>query len=167
MPSITKYAKLWTGLLVLLAVPACSSQPNLPPMAAVTELGATARPAKGPDCYMPVLSAEPAVDFQKIAIVDGWGSLGQSRSAVLDVVKRKACETGADALVVLDAATQDKRKLVYEGAPNPMRGSQTADQAPGDYLLDREQVPAIGSVGHPGIYVDAVAIIYIKPESRN
>ena len=29
--------------------------------------------------------------------------------------------------------------------------------------MDREKVPDIGSVGHPGTYVDAVAIIYIDP----
>jgi hypothetical protein len=82
---------------------------------------------------------------------------------VLEEVKRKACETGADALLVLSGTQQNTRKLVYQGAPNPARGSGTADQIPGDYLIDQEKVPDIGAVGHPGTYVDAIAIIYTNP----
>src|SRR5262249_53228132 len=114
------------------------------------------------NCYMPVLYADPTVDYKKIAIVDGWGSLKSSEDQVLESVKRKACETGADAVLLLSKDRQESRKLVYEGAPNPARNSQTAGQNQGDYLNDREKAAEIGAVGHRGIYVDAVAIIYTE-----
>jgi hypothetical protein len=148
---------------LVLAAAGCFLDQNLPPSATVTEIEPTTRPARSPDCYMPVLYADPTVDYKKIAIVDGWGSLKASQEQVLEVVKRKACETGADALLILNGTEQTNRKLLYEGAPNPMRNSGTANQVPGDYLIDREKVPDIGSVGHPGTYVDAVAIIYTDP----
>lgn len=168
MSAITKYAKPWIVIWLAVAASACLfSQPSYPPTATVTEIEPSTRPARSPDCNMPVLRSDPTVDYQKIAIVDGWGSLKFSKDQVMDVVKRKACETGADALLVIDSTEQNTRKLLYEGAPNPMRNSQTADQVPGDYLIDREKVPDVGSVGHPGTYVDAVAIIYTDQAAQH
>lgn len=166
MISNGNYPRLLFGLLLLIAASACSSEPNLPPEATVTDIEPVSRPAKDPNCYMPVLYADPTVDYRKVAIVDGWGSLKSSQEQVLDVVKRKACETGADALLLLSKTQQDARKLVYEGVPNPARNSQTAAQNQGDYLNDREKAAEIGAVGHRGIYVDAVAIIYTDSGSK-
>jgi hypothetical protein len=167
MSAIINYAKPWIVLWLLVAASGCVlNQPSYPPSATVTEIEPSTRPARSPDCNMPVLRADPTVDYQKIAIVDGWGSLKYSQDQVLDVVKRKACETGADALLVISATAQDPQKILYEGAPNPAHTSQTADQAQGDYILDREHVPSVGSVGHPGTYVDTVAIIYTDPAAR-
>jgi hypothetical protein len=166
MSAIIKYARLWIVLWLAAAASACYSQPTYPPSATVTEIQPSTRPARSPDCNMPVLRVDPTVDYQKIAIVDGWGSLRYSEDEVMDVVKRKACETGADALLVIDSTQQENHKILYEGAPNPAHTSQSADQAQGDYILDREKVPEIGSVGHPGTYVDAVAIIYTDPAVR-
>ena len=163
LPSLLPLCLLFT---LVLAAGCFFEQPSLPPSATVTEIEPTTRPAKSPDCHMPVLYADPTVDYKKVAIVDGWGSLKFSEEQVLEVVKRKACETGADALLILTGTQQNTRKLLYEGAPNPARNSQTANQVPGDYLIDREKVPEIGSVGHPGTYVDAVAIIYTEPNAR-
>jgi hypothetical protein len=161
-----KYQRLLIGLMLTVAAFACSAEPNLPPVATVTEIEPVSRPAKAPNCYMPVIYADPAVDYKKIAIVDGWGSLKFSQEQVLEVVKSKACETGADALLLLSKTQQESRKLVYEGVPNPARNSQTASQNQGDYLNDREKAPEIGAVGHRGTYVDAVAIIYTDPNPR-
>ncbi len=165
MTSKTKYSRLLLSLLLIVAASACSAEPTQPPMATVTPIEPVTRPAKDPNCYMPVIYADPTVDYKKIAIVDGWGSLKFSQGQVLDVVKRKACETGADALLLLSNTQQESRKLVYEGAPNPARNSQTAAQNQGDYLNDREKAPEIGAVGHRGNYVDAVAIIYTEPNA--
>ncbi len=163
----TKYLRLLLSVLLMVAVWACSAEPSQPPEATVTEIEPVTRPAKDPNCYMPVIYADPTVDYKKIALVDGWGSLKFSQEQVLDAVKRKACETGADAVLVLSNTQQASRKLVYEGAPNPARNSQTADQVQGAYLIDREKAPDIGSVGHRGNYVDAVAIIYTTPDQEN
>jgi hypothetical protein len=153
-------------MLLMVSAWGCSAEPSQPPVATVTEIEPVTRPAKDPNCYMPVIYTDPTVDYKKVALVDGWSSLKFSQEQVLDAVKRKACETGADALLVLSNTQQESRKLVFEGAPNPARNSQTADQVQGEYLIDREKAPDIGSVGHRGNYVDAVAIIYLDSGSR-
>jgi hypothetical protein len=132
------------GLWMLVAVAACATEPTMPPTANVTEIETTTRAAKDPNCYMPVIYAEPTVDYRKIAIVDAWASLQYSQQQVLEEVKRKACETGADA------------RLAYG-----------ADAPPGDYIMDRERQPDIGGVGHRGTYVDAVAIVYTDSSSKH
>jgi hypothetical protein len=166
MRFIEKFAKPWTAMLMMLAASACLlNQPDVPPTATVTELATATRAAKSPNCYMPVLYAEPVVDFQKVALVDGWGSLKSSQAEVLEVVKRKACETGADALVVLTTTAQERHNLLYTAEPNPARQAG-ADTQVGDYINDREKIPEIGSVGHPGTYVDAIAIIYPAPGAK-
>jgi hypothetical protein len=71
MNAITRFAAPCIGLWLVVAVSACSSQPNTPPEATVTELEPTTRAAKDPNCYMPVINVEPVTDFRKIAIVDG------------------------------------------------------------------------------------------------
>lgn len=159
MTAIAKFARRWMGLWLLVAVAACT-EPAMAPTANVTEIETTTRPAKDPNCYMPVIYAEPTVDYRKIAIVDAWASLNYSQQQVLDEVKRKACETGADAVLVLSGAQQVTRRELYEGEPNPTRLAYGANAPPGDYIMDREKQPDIGGVGHRGTYVDAVAIVY-------
>jgi len=166
MTGIAKFVKPWIGLWLVVAAVACSTEPDMPPTAAVTEIETTSRPAKDPNCYMPIIYAEPTVDFRKIAIVDAWASLKYSEQQVLDEVKRKACETGADAVLVLSGTKQDNRRLLYTGAPNPTRLAYGADAPPGDYIMDREHQPDIGGVGHRGTYVDAIAIVYSNPGAQ-
>ena len=55
---------------------------------------------------MPVLRREPLGDFRKVAIVEGLGSVYASEADVLPVVRRRACETGADAIVILTSKSQ-------------------------------------------------------------
>jgi hypothetical protein len=145
----------------------CATEPNMPPTATVTEIETTSRPAKDPNCYMPIIYAEPTVDYTKIALVDAWASLEYSQQQVLDEVKRKACETGADAVLLVSGTQQVTRRLLYEGKPNPMRLAYGADAPPGDYINDREKQPDIGGVGHRGTYIDAVAIVYTNPSTAH
>ncbi len=163
MTAVTNFARFCLGLCFILALAACGAEPNTPPSATVTEIETTTRPAKDPNCYMPVIYAEPTVDYRKIAIVDAWASLKYSQAQVLEEVKRKACETGADAVLLLSGSQQEGRRLLYEGAPNPTRLAGGASTPPGDYIMDREKEAEVGSVGHRGTYIDAVAIIYAAP----
>jgi len=159
MDGMLKFASLCTGVLLLVAAAACT-EPNMPPTATVTEIETTTRAAKDPNCYMPVIYAEPTVDYRKIALVDAWASLKYSEQQVLEEVKRKACETGADAVLLLSHTQQITRQQLFEGAPNSARLAGGANGPPGDYIMDRERQPDIGGVGHRGTYVDAVAIVY-------
>jgi hypothetical protein len=168
MTGIAKLAKPWVAALgLMVALAACSTEPDMPPTATVTEIETPSRPAKDPNCYMPVIYAEPTVDYHKVAIVDAWASLQYSQQQVLDEIKRKACETGADAVLVLSGAKQETRRLLYEGAPNQMRLAYGANAPPGDYINDREHQPDIGGVGHRGTYVDAIAIVYTNPGAQS
>ncbi len=166
MTGIVKFVRPWMGLWLVVAAAGCATEPNMPPTATVTEIETTSRPAKDPNCYMPVIHAEPTVEYRKIAIVDAWASLKYSEQQVLDEVKRKACETGADAVLVLSGAQQVTRRQLYEGAPNPTRLAYGADAPPGDYIMDRERQNDIGGVGHRGTYVDAIAIVYSNPGTQ-
>ena len=84
----------------------CAKAIALPPQATVTEIEPSGRAALPPDCNMPVLRREPLADFRKVAIVEGLGNLYSSEAEVLPVVQRKACETGADAIVILASKSQ-------------------------------------------------------------
>jgi len=58
------------------------------------------------DCDMPVLRHEPLKDFRRVAIVEALGNRYASEADVLPAVQRKACETGADAIIVLTSKAQ-------------------------------------------------------------
>ena len=78
----------------------CARGISLPPQVTLSEVEPSGRAAKPPDCNMPVLRHEPLRDFRKVAIVEALGNRYASEADVLPAVQRKACETGADAIVV-------------------------------------------------------------------
>ena len=84
---------------------------SLPPQATLAEIEPSGRAAKPPDCPMPVLRREPLTDFRKVAIVEGTGNVYASEADVMPVVQRKACETGADAIVILASKSQTSEGL--------------------------------------------------------
>jgi hypothetical protein len=84
---------------------------SLPPQATLAEIEPSGRAAKPPDCAMPVLRHEPLTDFRKVAIVEGIGNVYASEADVMPVVQRKACETGADAIVILASKSQTSEGL--------------------------------------------------------
>lgn len=94
--------------MVVLAIAAagCAHVVSLPPQVTVAEVEPSGRAAKPPDCNMPVLRHEPLTPYRKVAIVEGLGNVFASEADVLPAVQRKACETGADALVVLTSRAQ-------------------------------------------------------------
>ena len=94
------------SLAAVLAAAGCSKVVSLPPQVSVSEVEPSGRAAKPPDCNMPVLRHEPLAEFRKVAIVEGLGSVYASEADVLPAVQRKACETGADAIVVLTSRSQ-------------------------------------------------------------
>lgn len=96
------------GLVLALGVAAsgCAKVISLPPQATLAEVEPSGRAAKPPNCDMPVLRHEPLTDFRKVAIVEGLGNVYASEADVLPVVQRKACETGADAIVILTSKSQ-------------------------------------------------------------
>jgi len=93
-------------IIVSFTVGGCAHVASLPPQVTLSELEPSGRAAKPPDCTMPVLRHEPLRDFRKVAIVEALGNVYASEADVLPAVQRKACETGADAIVILASKAQ-------------------------------------------------------------
>ncbi len=102
------------------------------PQVSVSEMEPSGRAAKDPNCPIPVLYTDPLADYRKVAIIDVVGAPSVEEKDLLPVIKRKACETGADAVVVVTSKAQ------HSETPSGMvAGGQT------------------------GYYVSAVAIVYV------
>lgn len=111
--SLVVRAALSTILPVALALAAagCVGVVSLPPQVSVAEIEPAGRAAKPPDCNMPVLRHEPLTDYRKVAIVEGVGNRYADESQVMPAVQRKACETGADAIVILASKAQTSESM--------------------------------------------------------
>ena len=83
----------------------------LPPQATVTEIEPSGCAAKGPGCTMPILRGEPLTDFKKVSIIEGLGNRFAEESDVMPVVMRAACETGADALLIVASKAQTSENM--------------------------------------------------------
>jgi hypothetical protein len=90
----------------------CARALQLPPQATYTEIAPSGRAAKPPDCDMPVLRHTPLTTFREVGLVEATGSVYATEAEVLPVVKRKACESGADAIVILTSKSQTTEGLV-------------------------------------------------------
>ncbi len=134
-----------------------------PPEATVSSLSTTMLPAKSPDCAMPLLYERPVSRYKQVAIVDAWGDEDTKDPEVLQVLKRKACEVGADAVVITSNRRQE------QGAPLPGYGpgahTEVNGERAGANVSQREHEPTIGEEGHAGHYVTGIAIVYRDNES--
>ena len=122
-------------ILLTLAAVGCAHVVSLPPQVTLSEMEPSGRAAKPPDCNMPVLRHEPLRDFRKVAIVEAMGNVYASEADVLPALQRKACETGADAIVI-----------------NTSR-SQTTETATGYYInsvaiVYGKEIPAAGGTAY-------------------
>jgi hypothetical protein len=147
-------------VLASLGLAGCAS--HQPPEASITQIANFDRPAKSPDCSMPMLRVEPLTPHHKIAIVEAWGDFGE-QDAILAALRRSACQTGADALVIVENQSQiDPRTLTF-GLPENLQAQEArTDMSQAERYKQNEVKPAVGAHGHPGLYIDSVAIVYEK-----
>src|ERR1700677_1396027 len=147
-------------------VAGCSSQKDQLTLQ-LTQLGPYEHAAKPPDCHMPVLETMPLTKYEQVAIVEAWADLKDQPDEVLPALQRKACETGADALVVINSAHQDIKNLLYQASPNESQGTVDAKGSDsGAYIREAKHTRRIGEAGHNGFYIDAVAINYASPSGK-
>ena len=150
-----------TVLILAMTVGACG-RINTPPSPeiSVTQIAAFEHAAKGPDCHLPVLYREPA-GCRKIAIVEGWGTEEQ-RNDLMIAVEKKACELGADSLLVISDTTQSTTHLVYDPANQEPgeEGGRSLNETKGDAIIKKEHVARIGERGHSGYYIETYAILF-------
>ncbi len=129
-----------------------------PPEAIVSPMTGYMRPAKPPDCPMPVLHEMPTAGHQQIALLDAWADETAKDADLLQILKRKACGAGADAIVITSEHSQHQGDLLPGYAPGPhttLGGEQS-----GTNVSERQHVPQVGEEGHEGRYMGATAIVY-------
>ena len=127
----------------------------------ITQLAPYVHAAKAPNCTMPVMESMPIGDYKQVAIVEAWGSLADETPDLLPALTRRACEAGADALVIINSQHQDIKHLLYAATPNETfteASKKSSFAAPGDYMRAMEHTRRIGEAEHNGFYIDAVAI---------
>jgi hypothetical protein len=160
---------LVAGIPFLLGCAGCSTG-RVPMEVDITQLAPYVHAAKAPDCRMPVLSNLPLTTYRQVAIVEVWADLKDQDNDVVPALRRKACETGADALVIINSQHQDIKNLLYSATPNQTLDDTTKQNVyagQGAYINEMEHTRRIGEAGHNGFYVDAVAINYTKPEDKD
>ncbi len=128
------------------------------PSATVSPMTSNMRPAKAPDCPLQVLNTMPSADVQQLALVDTWGDEIANDADLLPVLKRKACEIGADAVVITSNKSQHEGDQL-EGYDDKV-GSNINNKAAN--VSQRMHDPTVGEVGHKGHYLSAVAIAFTK-----
>jgi hypothetical protein len=138
----------------------CSTQ--RPTEVMVSQVSSEIDPAKPPDCDMPVLTTQPTKPYKVVAIVDLWADIKKTKAEVVPALKRKGCATGAQALLILNAKSQDVKQLLYGATPNASETQVTTSNGSGnqagEYIRMMEHTRRIGELGHDGFYIDAVAI---------
>jgi hypothetical protein len=130
----------------------------------VTPVSTDVRPAKPPDCNMPILTEEPTVGYQQVAIVEAWADVDEDPAKVVPELKHQACATGAQALLIVSGKKQNEKTQLYGVTPNESEtgvtsNNRTPNQA-GDYINKMQYTPKVGEGGHIGYYIDALAIDY-------
>ena len=155
---------LITALFAALAIGtgACSEH-RTPMEVSVTQLAPYVNAAKDPGCTIPVLETMPMGTYTQVAIVEAWADIKDTKDDVLPALRRKACETGADALVIVNSTHQDIKQLLYQASPNEQLNQTTQQNVyagQGEYIQQMEHTRRIGEAGHNGLYIDAVAITY-------
>jgi len=158
-----------TAMSIALSAMLAGCATHKPLQVQVTQLGPYSHAAKAPNCPMPVLERMPLKSLNQIAIVEAWADQKDEPPDVVPALERKACETGADALVIINSEHQDIKNLLYAASPNESMNDVTAKNAyasGGDYIREAEHTRRIGEAGHNGFYIDAVAIEY-RPQPQN
>jgi hypothetical protein len=138
----------------------CASHPP-PPKASFMQTATFDRPPKAADCSMPVLGREPLTDHRRIAIVEAWGAAGQE-DQVLAALKSSGCQTGADALVIVEDQSQANANTAKFGLPMSNEDEEARMDLTQGQRFKKDSTPKVGEAGHPGYYLDSVAIVYDK-----
>jgi hypothetical protein len=143
---------------VALLVSGCFEFDVPAPSATVSPMTSVMRPAKAPDCPLQVLNTMPAADVEQIALVDTWGDQSANDADLLPVLKRKACEIGADAVVITSDKSQHEGDQIvgWDSGVHSTVASKNAN------VSQRMHDPSVGEVGHGGHYMSGVAIAFTK-----
>lgn len=107
---VLQLCRITTALAIVAFLAGCTTI-ALPPRITMSEVEPSGRAAKPPGCNMPVLRANPLADYREVAIIEGLGNRFVEEKDVLPMVIAKACETGADAIIVTDSRAQTSENM--------------------------------------------------------
>ncbi|MGD0118207.1 MAG: hypothetical protein ABSD30_09095 [Candidatus Binatus sp.] len=161
MPSASYSLALTVSIMVSMVAACGEINPPPSPQVSVTQLDPFNRAPKAADCHLSLLNREPIRGFTKIAIVEGWGTEEQ-RGDLMTAVEKKACELGADSLLVVSDNSQSSTHLVYDpaGEQPGQEGDPSISTSKGDEIIEKEHVPKIGEKGHTGYYIETYALVF-------
>ena len=97
-------------------------------------------------------------------MVEAWGDSDQA-DAVLEALRRQGCETGADALVIVESQSQANPALAKNGLPLSLQEQEFRSDASLAQKHKADIEPRLGERGHPGYYIDSIAIVYEKEKA--
>ena len=98
--------------------------------------------------------------------MEAWADVNEDPAKVLPELKRQACATGAQALLIVSGKKQDVKSLLYGVTPNESETQVTLGQTalrtrPPNTSIRCSIRPRVGEDGHTGYYIDALAIDYV------
>ena len=129
-------------MLMCVTIAAGCAEQKVPSEVTLSWLAPETRAAKPPDCAMPLLSALPNTDYQELAVVQVTADYDSEDQEVRRLAQRKACESGTDALVIVEDRRQDSN------LPPMQIGEHDWEQH------------GIGDAGYRGRVLNGVAIVY-------
>ncbi len=161
-------ARALLGAMLAGLLAGCSTD-QTPTKVMVTPIASAMLPAKPADCDMPVLICDPSAPYRQIAIVEAWANVDEDPANVLPELKRQACATGAQALLIVDNRKQDIHTMLYGVTPNATDTKVTSENKDPNqaatYIRMMQHHPRVGEEGHTGFYIDALAIEYTSAAS--
>jgi hypothetical protein len=90
----------------------CGSMSPVPPTISVADIEPSGKPARPPGCDLQVLRVLPSQPYREVAIIEGVASVYAHEKDLLPAIEAKACESGADAMVVKDSKSQTSENMV-------------------------------------------------------
>ena len=164
------YGLFWRiALLGSAMLGGCSTPGKVPMQVNIVQLANYVHAARPPECQMPILEGLPLISYREVAIVEVWADINDSQADVIPALQRKACETGADALVIINSQHQDIKNFLYKASPNETLNEVTQQDVysgQGQYIKEAEHTRRIGEPGHNGLYVNAIAINYVLGQTQ-
>lgn len=122
----------------------------------ITQIARYQRPAKPESCHMPILTSQPTRDFDQLAIVEGFADKNGDDNDLMPALKSKACETGADALLIVRHGPQ-----ASDSEENPGWFATLTGMGYSDPKLHPRRLGAMTSNGY---YVEGIAINFMAPQ---
>ena len=146
--------------LAVCLLSACSLARTSEPQILITSID-DAPAAASSHCPLPLVYTEPSTKYRKIAIVEGYGAVGQDQE-VIAAAQQAACETGADALLVVSSVAQDgvnlNPQIGQQGADALTRNSSDTAKLMLSGVLVKGEKPT--KPGRAGFFLEEYAIVY-------